>query len=552
MESQRNIFLFGLLFVSYLIYQQWQQDYAPKPEVAITQTQTSVAAPLPTSTSGDVPVDPSAATAPALVHTNSQMSGQTIDVKTDVLELTISNVGGDIVKAKLLDYPVSMDSDESFKILDENGPHNYTARSGLIGPDGPDSSTSGRPLYHALNSSFVLADGTTELSVPLTYTNENGVEFIKTFTLKPGDHKVEVSYAIRNNSSKAVDVKLFAELKQTMTKVKSNIMMPVYRGGAYSSDEVRYQKYKYSEITEHDLNQVTKGGWVAMLEHYFVAAWLPDPDATNTLYSRKHGDFAHMGYFSPELKIAPGAEGHINAAVWIGPKIQSDMAVAAKHLDLTVDYGWLWFIAQPLFKLLNFLHSIVGNWGVAIILITLIVKGIMFPLTKAQYTSMAKMRMLQPKMQALRERFGDDRQKISQGMMALYKEEKVNPLGGCLPIFLQMPIFIALYWSLMESVELRHSPFMLWIQDLSVQDPYYILPLLMGASMFMIQKMSPSAVSDPMQQKVMQFMPVIFTFFFLWFPAGLVLYWLISNIVTLIQQTIIYRNLEKKGLHSRK
>ena len=242
----------------------------------------------------------------------------------------------------------------------------------------------------------------------------------------------------------------------------------------------------------------------------------------------------------------------IEANLWVGPKLQDEMSQVAQHLDLTVDYGWLWFIAQPLFQLLLFFQGIVGNWGLAIILITFTVKGALYPLTKAQYTSMAKMRLLQPKIQALRDRFGDDRQKVSKAMMELYKEEKVNPLGGCFPILLQMPIFIALYWSLMESVELRHAPFMMWIQDLSVQDPYYVLPVLMGISMFFIQKMSPTQVQDPMQQKIMKFMPIIFTGFFLFFPAGLVLYWLVSNIVTLIQQTYIYKQFEKQGLASKK
>ncbi|MCX9457925.1 membrane protein insertase YidC, partial [Vibrio cholerae] len=237
--------------------------------------------------------------------------------------------------------------------------------------------------------------------------------------------------------------------------------------------------------------------------------------------------------------------------LWVGPKLQDAMEKVAPNLDLTIDYGWLWFIAKPMFQLLQFLHGIVGNWGVAIILITFIVKGLLYPLTKAQYTSMAKMRMLQPKLQAMRERLGDDRQRMSQEMMELYKKEKVNPLGGCLPLLLQMPIFIALYWTLMESVELRHAPFMLWIHDLSAPDPYYILPILMGVSMFFLQKLSPSAVTDPIQQKVMNFMPVMFTVFFLWFPSGLVLYWLVSNCVTIIQQQVIYRSLEKKGLHSR-
>ncbi|WP_375146767.1 membrane protein insertase YidC, partial [Vibrio parahaemolyticus] len=249
--------------------------------------------------------------------------------------------------------------------------------------------------------------------------------------------------------------------------------------------------------------------------------------------------------------IATGDQAKFEATLWVGPKLQQEMAAVAPNLDLVVDYGWLWFIAKPLHSLLAFIQSFVGNWGVAIICLTFIVRGAMYPLTKAQYTSMAKMRMLQPKLQAMRERIGDDRQRMSQEMMELYKKEKVNPLGGCLPLVLQMPIFIALYWALMESVELRHSPFFGWIHDLSAQDPYYILPLLMGASMFLIQKMSPTTVTDPMQQKIMTFMPVMFTFFFLFFPSGLVLYWLVSNIVTLIQQTLIYKALEKKGLHTK-
>lgn len=549
MESQRNLFLFGLIFVSYLLYQQWQVDYGPKAETASEQTTTASVESLPSSASGDVPIDPSAAATP--VVTSTQQQSKNIIIESDVLQLTVDTLGGDITKADLLGYPIELGSEESFVILDQDGPHSYTARSGLIGKDGPDANSAGRPQYQVSGDNFVMDKGADQLSVPLTFTNSNGVTITKTFTLTPGSYKVDVDYTVANRSAETVSLKLFAELKQTMSKGKGSMMMPVYRGGAFSSEETRYQKYSFDDIKDKKLNEVTQGGWVGMLEHYFVAAWLGDENATNNLYSRTHDAFAHIGYFSPELTVAPGSQGEISSAIWVGPKIQNDMAAAAKHLDLTVDYGWLWFLAQPLFKLLNFLHSLAGNWGVAIILITLIVKGIMYPLTKAQYTSMAKMRMLQPKMQALRERYGDDRQKISQGMMELYKQEKVNPLGGCFPILIQMPIFIALYWSLMESVELRHAPFMLWIQDLSVKDPYYILPLLMGVSMYMIQRMSPTTIADPMQQKIMQFMPVMFTFFFLWFPSGLVLYWLVSNLVTLIQQTIIYRNLEKKGLHSR-
>ncbi|MDX1267941.1 MAG: membrane protein insertase YidC, partial [Oceanisphaera sp.] len=360
-----------------------------------------------------------------------------------------------------------------------------------------------------------------------------------------------------NQSAEPVQAQLYGQLKQSEVNPNEEggnmLMASAYRGPAYSSSETRYTKYDFKKVREANLNQTTQGGWVSMLQHYFVSAWIAPEQEQNQLYTRalNNQGQAIIGFKAPLVTVAPGTEQTVSAKLWLGPKLQDEMAAAAENLDLTVDYGWLWFIAQPLFKLLHFLQSFVVNWGLAIVLTTFVVRGIMYPLTKAQYTSMAKMRMLQPKLVALRERHGDDRQKMSQGMMELYKKEKVNPLGGCLPILVQMPIFISLYWVLMESVELRHAPFMLWIDDLSVRDPYFVLPILMGVSMYMIQKMSPTTITDPMQQKVMQFMPIIFTFFFLWFPAGLTLYWLVSNVVTITQQWYIFRQLEKKGLHSK-
>ena len=333
----------------------------------------------------------------------------------------------------------------------------------------------------------------------------------------------------------------------------SNFALHTFRGAAYSTPDEKYEKYKFDTIADNEnLNISSKGGWVAMLQQYFATAWIPHNDGTNNFYTANLGNgIAAIGYKSQPVLVQPGQTGAMNSTLWVGPEIQDKMAAVAPHLDLTVDYGWLWFISQPLFKLLKWIHSFVGNWGFSIIIITFIVRGIMYPLTKAQYTSMAKMRMLQPKIQAMRERLGDDKQRISQEMMALYKAEKVNPLGGCFPLLIQMPIFLALYYMLMGSIELRHAPFALWIHDLSAQDPYYILPILMGVTMFFIQKMSPTTVTDPMQQKIMTFMPVIFTVFFLWFPSGLVLYYIVSNLVTIIQQQLIYRGLEKRGLHSR-
>ena len=550
MESQRNLLFIGLLVVSFLLWQQWQTDKAPKPQQVATATQQQGDNFVPETSSGtttsDVPAEKAVAT-----------SRKLISITSDQLQLQVDPVGGDIVEAKLLNHTVSQDSKEPFTLLTQKPGLTYIAQSGLIGRDGPDSRAEGRPVYSTTQEAYTLANGANELVVPLTWTNPEGITFTKEFVLKRDHFDVQVQYKVSNSAAKPLELQFYGQLKQTIAvpadQQSHMFMASAYRGAAYSTSEVRYQKETFDTMKETNLNTSTKGGWIGMLQHYFVTAWAGETEGQNHIYSRvvNNGQEAIIGLKEPLATVAPGATVTLGSALWLGPKLQDEMSVVAKHLDLTVDYGYLWFIAQPLFKLLQFLHSLVGNWGMAIILITLVVRGGMYPLTKAQYTSMAKMRMLQPKLTALRERFGDDRQKMSQAMMELYKQEKVNPLGGCFPILIQMPIFIALYWTLMESVELRHAPFTLWLTDLSVKDPFYVLPLLMGATMWWIQKMSPTTVTDPMQQKVMQFMPIIFTFMFLWFPAGLTLYWLVSNIVTIAQQTYIYRQLEKKGLHSR-
>jgi protein translocase subunit yidC len=481
-------------------------------------------------------------------------------VKTDVLELTINTRGGDVEQALLLAYPKELKSSEPFQLLETTPQFIYQAQSGLTGRDGPDNPANGdRPLYNVTSDTFVMADGQNELVIPMTYTDKAGNTFTKTFTLKKGEYAVNVGYSVQNSSEKPLELSTFGQLKQSINLPShrdtgsSNFALHTFRGAAYSTPDAKYEKYKFDTIADNEnLNVSSKGGWVAMLQQYFATAWVPRNDGSNNFYTANLGNgVAAIGYKSQPVLVQPGQTGTLGSTLWVGPEIQDKMAAVAPHLDLTVDYGWLWFISQPLFKLLKWIHSFLGNWGFSIIVITFIVRGIMYPLTKAQYTSMAKMRMLQPKIQAMRERLGDDKQRQSQEMMALYKAEKVNPLGGCFPLLIQMPIFLALYYMLMGSVELRHAPFALWIHDLSAQDPYYILPILMGVTMFFIQKMSPTTVTDPMQQKIMTFMPVIFTVFFLWFPSGLVLYYIVSNLVTIIQQQLIYRGLEKRGLHSR-
>ncbi|AMF95695.1 membrane protein insertase YidC [Vibrio fluvialis] len=540
MDSQRNILLIALALVSFLLFQQWQVAKNPAPQ-AVEQAQTSSAVPAPSLADEFDPV-PSQSSAAAKV----------ITVTTDVLTLSIDTVGGDVVTAKLNQYSEELDSENPFVLLKNTQGHQFIAQSGLIGPQGIDLSSSDRPTYTVDADSFTLADGQDELRIPMTY-QANGIEYTKTFVLKRGDYAIDVEYNVVNHSGNNATLGMYAHLRQNLLDSGGSLAMPTYRGGAYSTEDTRYKKYSFDDMQDRNLamNLPNGQGWAAMIQHYFASAWIPRNEPGTNLYSRVIGNLGDIGVRMPNKTIADGQQADFKATLWVGPKLQDQMAATAPNLDLVVDYGWLWFIAKPLHWLLSVIQTFVGNWGVAIICLTFIVRGAMYPLTKAQYTSMAKMRMLQPKLQAMRERIGDDRQRMSQEMMELYKKEKVNPLGGCLPIFLQMPIFISLYWALMESVELRHSPFFGWIHDLSAQDPYYILPLLMGASMFFIQKMSPTTVTDPMQQKIMTFMPVMFTFFFLFFPSGLVLYWLVSNIVTLIQQTLIYKGLEKKGLHTK-
>ncbi|NLS14324.1 membrane protein insertase YidC [Vibrio sp. SM6] len=538
MDSQRNILLIALALVSFLLFQQWNAKDVPAPQ-AVEQAQANTT--LPTTAANDLDPNP-----------HSLAQGKIITVKTDVLTLSIDTIGGDVVAAELNQYDETLDSDTPFVLLQDTPQLVYIAQSGLVGPQGIDLSSDNRPHYHVTADSFTLADGQETLEIPLTIT-ANGLQYTKTYQFTRGSYAMNVEYDVVNQSGSNATFGMYAHLRHTLSDDGGSLTMPTYLGGAFSTENEKYEKYSFEEMQDRNLsiNLPNGEGWAAIIQHYFASAWIPREEPGTNIYTRVIGNLGDIGIRMPNKTIADGDTANFTATLWVGPKLQDQMAAVAPNLNLVVDYGWLWFIAQPLHWLLDTIHGLVGNWGVAIIVLTFIVRGVMYPLTKAQYTSMAKMRMLQPKLQAMRERIGDDRQRMSQEMMELYKKEKVNPLGGCLPILLQMPIFIALYWTLMESVELRHSPFILWIHDLSAPDPYYVLPLLMGASMFLIQKMSPTTVTDPMQQKIMNFMPIMFTAFFLFFPAGLVLYWLVSNIVTLIQQTLIYRSLEKKGLHTK-
>lgn len=552
MESQRSFLIIGLLAVSFLLWQQWQMDYGPKPVQPIETQSADVPAGIPSTTStdtatavgSDVPVADSAP-----VMQSSTPSQQLISVKTDTLDVLINPRGGDVVSANLIKFPVTQGSNDSYSLLRPNAADLYIAQSGLIGRNAIDKPT-GRPVYNTDQQAYTLQGA--ELVVPLTWTSEEGIEVTKRFTFKVNEHAVLVDYIVTNNSSQAIQLQQYAQLKQSIEGPESSMFMPTYRGAAYSTEEDRYQKFSFDDMEDERLNTTTKAGWAAMLEHYFVSAWVPPQDQTNQLYSSVlNNRYAAIGFKTSPLDIAQGETKTLSSTLYMGPKNQDHLAEIARGLDLTVDYGVLFWISQPLFAFLVFIQSIVVNWGLAIIIITVVVKGAMYPLTKKQYESMAKMRNLAPKMAQLKERYGEDRQKMSQAMMEMYKKEKVNPMGGCFPLLLQMPIFLALYWVLLESVELRHADFVLWITDLSVKDPYFVLPILTGVSMYLLQKLQPMTIQDPMQQKIMQWMPVAMSLFFFIFPAGLVLYWLVSNIITLIQAKIIYASMEKRGLKAK-
>ncbi|TLU65365.1 membrane protein insertase YidC [Thalassotalea litorea] len=536
MESQRGLLFIALLVVSFLLFQQWQVDNAPQQPV---ETETATTSP---TQSGDDDFIPQASEQAPATQTSEEKGG-IVTLSSDVLELKVDTRGGDIVAAKLLEFETEQGSGQAMPILTSDG-YTYVAQSGLIGAQG-DATRNGRAIYAADKTEYQISGD--ELVVDLTYQN-NDINYVKRFTLVRGKYDVAVEYIVDNNSAANASVQLYGQLKQdTYIEDDGSMFMPTYRGAAYSTSESRYEKLPFDDIEDTNLNIKTKAGWVGMLQHYFVSAWVPNPSTTNDIYTQYLGakGQAVIGFKQPSVIVTPGNSETLTATFYVGPKDQDSLAEIANGLDLTVEYGILWFISQPLFWLLIKIQGLVVNWGLAIICITIVVKTIMYPLTKTQYSSMAKMRKIQPKMTALKERYGDDRQKMSQAMMELYKKEKVNPAGGCLPLLVQMPIFLALYWVFIESVELRHAPFALWITDLSSQDPYYVLPLLMGASMFLMQKLQPNMATDPMQQKMMQWMPVFFTVFFLWFPSGLVLYWLVSNVITIIQMLIIFRSIEK-------
>lgn len=551
MDVQRVILLSALALITYLVFLQWNRDYGQPAlpvaqEISISADTAAQVTGLPGADAGaDIPVmagdEEQAATAASVTQ------AQQIRVKTDVLDLIIDSRGGDIIHAALPQHRAHISAPDPFVLLEQNANRTYVAQSGLVGRDGPDASPAGRPLFSASNTEFVLDEGDA-LTVDLVHTTEQGVVITKRYHFERGSYRVGMSYLIDNQSDAPFRAALFGQLKRDRTEdptSTTSIGMASYLGAIFSTDDNKYQKVSFRDMDRGNFNQTSEDGWVAFSQHYFVTAWVPQPGQTHTYQTQRLNSDYIARFVSPAVEVEPGNSTEVSAHLFVGPKDQQQLEATAPNLKLTVDYGWLWWVAYPLYWLLTFIQGFVGNWGLAIIGITIVVKAALFQLNAKAFRSMAKMRKFGPEMMRLKELYGEDRQRMSQEMMKLYKKEKINPLGGCLPILAQMPVFIALYWVLMESVELRHAPFFGYIQDLSVMDPYFILPILMGVTMFLQQKLNPTP-PDPMQAKIMRMLPIVFTFFFLWFPAGLVLYWLVNNILSIAQQWYITRQIENE------
>ena len=549
MDWQKTLNLVAIGLVAWLLLIEWEQyDSEKKQEIA------SVESYLPAPEAGDLPVpqaDDLGSELPMvmqepMVELTPQGGDRLVVVNTDVLQVTIDTLGGDIVEVQLLQHFTAMPDDNGapFTLLNRSADSLYVAQSGLIGENGTDTAE-GRPEFATASSSYNIGMSDS-INVDLTL-NHNGVKIVKRFEFSAGDYSIGVKYLINNLTAVPWQANFYGQIRRDSKPplvTSSGGVMP-FLGAAIREEDKNYAKYDFGDMEDESVRATIQGGWVAMVQHYFVSAWVPPVEDKNVFSLRKRSgkDLYLMDYTGQRISVAPGGSGEYRAQFYVGPKDQERLARLADYLDLTIDYGFLWMVAKPLFAGLKMIQSFVGNWGWSIILLTLVIKIALYPLSAASLKSMAKMRNLQPEMARLKELYGDDRQKMSQELMGLYKKEKVNPAGGCFPMLLQMPVFLALYWVLLESVEIRHSPWIFWIQDLSAKDPLFVLPILMGASMMLMQKLQPMP-TDPMQAKVMQFLPIVFTFFFMIFPAGLVLYWTVNNLLSMAQQWFVNRQLQ--------
>ena len=547
MNWQKNVILAAIGVVVWLLVVRWSGFQAQFETAAVADQQSQIPSqqlytnPEPVNSTLPVLVDDQSA--PIQAFSDNQ---KIVTITTDVIKVSIDTLGGDLVETQLLNHLDKMadKGGQPISILTNSNGNEFIAESGLIGANGTDTA-SGRPLFTTSASSYELSDGQQSLNVDLVY-NQGGVEIIKRFEFKPSDYQIGVRYIVRNLTSEPWSATFYGQFRRDshQPETESSTGMRPFLGAALREKDKNYSKYDFSDIDDETVKTSIQGGWLAFVQHYFVTAWVPPQESNNRYSLRKlqGNDIYLMAVTGEKINVAAGSSAEYKVDLYIGPKNQDVLKQMSPYLDLTIDYGFLWMLAKPLFAVLQMIHSVLGNWGWSIILLTIFVKILLYPLSAASLKSMAKMRTLQPEMARIKELYGDDRQKAGQEQMALFKKHRVNPLGGCFPMLLQMPVFIALYWVLSESVEIRHSPWIIWIQDLSAKDPLFILPLIMGASMFLMQKLQP-APTDPMQAMVFQLMPIVFTFFFLMFPAGLVLYWTVNNLLSILQQWYVNRQI---------
>jgi len=537
-----------------MLWQQWQiENTTPADSTRTEQLETPKQHNENAAQNSDIPEAAKSTTSLATSSPGNKKSTGLISAATDVLALTIDTKGGDVVASQLLAYPETTAVDSRPVQLFQNEEHLYIAQSGLLHDKvGGQSKAAEAPnhnnIYAYTKKNYALSAGENTIKIPLFWKSPTGVAVKKTYILKRGSFLVEVVYEVKNNSKNKWVGRQYRQLKRGGVRdEEKSYFLVTYTGAAYFDET--YTKLAFEDMEKSSLSKNIKGGWVAVLQHHFVSAWVTaNNEETNLYYTKAVGDDMGgkkyiIGLRSPAQEILPNETKNFRSFLYTGPKEQEKLAQISPGLDLTVDYGIFTFIAQPLFWLLSNIYSAINNWGWSIIFVTILIKLLFYKLSETSYRSMARMRKFTPRMQALRERYGDDKQKLNQAMMEMYKKEKINPLGGCWPILVQIPVFISLYWVLLESVELRQAPFMFWLNDLSSKDPYFVLPLLMGITMFIQQKLNPTP-PDPIQAKVMSVLPIVFTIFFAFFPSGLVLYWFVNNLLSIAQQWVIIKRLD--------
>lgn len=541
----RRLVLFVIFSMSILmLWDAWQRQNEPVPSAEVSNSQPSASGVVDHSIPTPTVVESTPKADPVIDNEYKLISNQRIVVNTDLYKADIETAGGDLRRLELLKHRASESEKENFVLLDDAAkPMTYVAQTGLIGADLP----SHKAIFTSKASSYQMLEGQDTLEVRLSWVG-NGVAVDKIYTFHRNQYVIDVTYELKNGSTAAITPAVYYQIVHDSESNQGSALMPTFTGGSYYTDTTKFKKLAFSDMEKEPLKLATTDGWVGLLQHYFVSAWIPKDGQAREFYTKKLTDRMYViGTKSALDTVAPGASLSIPARLFTGPQTKHDLTTTAPGLEYTVDYGWLTVVASPLFWLLSKIHSFVNNWGVAIILLTILLKAGFYRLSATSYRSMAQMRELAPRLQSMKEKFGDDRQKMQMAMMDLYKKEKINPMSGCLPILVQIPVFIALYWVLLGSVELRHAPFFGWITDLSAIDPYYILPVLMGASMIIQTRLNPKP-TDPIQAKVMTWMPIVFSIFFFFFPAGLVLYWLVNNVLSIAQQWYINKTIHAEAL----